>query len=130
MRRLLLTAAAILLLPAAAAGQKPLAMQPGTWTGSVTPPNAGQAYALQVEVTAAGDSVTAMMSIQDAPLPPFPLQEIKVTEEGKLVFGFDIEVHVLCTLAKAAEGPNWEGGCAAADGSSAPMVLTPPKPKE
>jgi hypothetical protein len=99
-------------------------LQPGQWTGTVTPPDGGL-FDLVFAVAQVGDSVKIDLSISEMAV-TFPLSDIRL-QGTSLSFRFLAEDDdITCKLEKKATG-SYEGTCADATGGSGPMTMTPPK---
>jgi hypothetical protein len=97
-------------------------LEPGTWTGSVTPPNEEQALPVTYDVAMKGDTI--VVTVDAGEHGTFPFSDVKLTG-GELTFWFMPGTRVDCTLARGADGA-FQGSCRDADGGTARMVMVPP----
>ena len=113
-----LALAAIVILPAAASAQ---AMQPGKWTGVVTPPDG--AVNVTYDVTVKGDTIG--ITVNAGEHGSYKFEDVKLAA-GKLTFWFQPGPRVACALDKKEDG-SFAGNCSADDGVQVPMTMVPPK---
>jgi hypothetical protein len=112
--------AAILIVPGAGAAQK---LEPGTWTGTVTPPDEPAVQVTYV-VKVSGD--TTSIQLNAAEHGTFQFREVKV-DAGKLTFSWTAgDTPLKCTLARRADAA-WAGTCLDAEGKTGQLVMIPPK---
>ncbi len=116
-QRLTLVGLALLAAPLTGAAQK---LQPGTWTGTITPPGAG-AMPVTYDVRVSGDTTNITMKAQFGEL---PLLEIKVLAD-RVTFSFSPGPTVRCTLM-LREDKSYTGSCIDSDGDSGQLVMIPP----
>jgi hypothetical protein len=114
---LCITALALVLPPSVALGQP---LTPGTWTGTVSPPNEATVNAT-FDVRVSGDSVSITMKVQFG---DFRFTDIKV-EADRLTFTFTPGTPVRCTLSVRDDG-SYSGDCVDPDGDIGVIVMTPP----
>jgi hypothetical protein len=121
MRRIvfLTLAAAILAVPRVAAAQK---LEPGTWTGTVTPPN-DPAVEVKFVVKVSGDTTSIQLNAGEHGT--FDFRDIKVSA-GKLTFRWSPGPTLDCTLNRRADAA-WAGTCVDAQGETGQLVMIPPK---
>jgi hypothetical protein len=129
MRRNTLLAAGLVFLGAALTGpgrasaQQVHVLQPGTWTGALTPPGAA-AVRLTFDVNVSQDTTSVSMGVPERG-DTLSLDEVRV-HEGKLTFGFALGSQTVACELVEAEDRTWAGTCT--DGSAAParIVMVPP----
>lgn len=114
---LILIALALLVGPSTAAAQR---LQPGTWTGTVTPPN-GETVNVTFDVRETGDTVSITLKSEFG---DFPFSSIKVAPD-RLTFTFTPGTPVDCTLMLRENG-NYSGDCIDSDGEAGIIVMIPP----
>ena len=109
------------LIPLAASAQK---LEPGKWTGTVTPPGEGVVN-VTFDVAMKGD--TLAITLNAAEHGSFPLQEVKLAA-GKLTFFFTPGPRVDCALERKEDG-SFAGKCGdnSGGGETAEMIMLPPK---
>ena len=107
-----------LLAPGVCAAQS---LKPGTWTGSVTPPE-GEPAMVTYDVAVNGDSLS--ITIHAGEHGDFTTTEARFAE-GKLVFKFSPGPQVTCTLTPDEKGA-FAGSCFEDDGSEARITMVPP----
>ena len=120
MRAILLSAALPLLAASAAQAQK---LEPGKWTGTITPPGEQPAVEVTYDVTVNGDSLS--MTINAGEHGSFPASGMKLAA-GKLTFAFTPGPPVDCTLTRQDDGA-YSGTCKDPQGGIATLVMNPPK---
>jgi hypothetical protein len=112
--------AAILTAPVATAAQK---LEPGTWTGTVTPPD-DPAVDVTYVVKVTGDVTT--IQLQAAQHGTFEFKDIKF-DAGKLTFSWTAgDTPLKCTLA-LRDDKAWAGTCLDAESKAGQLVMIPPK---
>ena len=121
MRRLALAMALLAAAPLALAGQK---LTPGTWTGTVTPPEGG-AVSTAFEVRVSGDTTSITMRGEFG---EFALDDIKV-QPDRLTFTFSPGTTVRCTLM-LREDKSYGGDCTDGEGGTGVIVMNPPRAGE
>ena len=109
---------AVLLTPVAAAAQK---LTPGTWTGSITPPNS-QAINAAFDVKTAGDTTLITLKADGRDI---NFTGVKV-EADRLLFTFATDAIVTCTLQRK-DDKSYSGSCVDGRGGSGTIVMIPPK---
>ena len=115
-----LLAAAAMAVPASLAAQK---ITPGTWTGTISPPNGGTLEA-SFDVRVAGD--TTKITIRADGGRVVETSNIKV-EKDRLLFSFAPGNSVVeCTL-KLATDKSYSGDCVDGGGAKGVIVMRPPK---
>lgn len=116
-----LIAVALLAMPGLTAAQK---LQPGTWTGTITPPDNPSVDAT-FEVAESGDSVTIMLNVIGmGEMPPMPFSNIRVMED-RILFRFEPGTTVDCTLMLKEDG-SYAGDCVDGNGETGVIVMKPP----
>ena len=111
---------AALVMPAALAAQK---LTPGTWTGSITPPDQGVLEAT-FDVRQSGD--TTKITLHAGPR-AVEATEIKV-EKDRVLFSFAPGGdQVRCTLL-LRDDKSYSGDCLDTQGGKGVIVMKPPKP--
>ena len=112
--------AAVLSAPVATAAQK---LEPGTWTGTVTPPD-DPAVEVKYVVKVTGDVTT--IQLQAAEHGTFDFKDIKF-EAGKLTFSWTAgNTPLKCTLAPRNDAA-WAGPCIDPENKAGQLVMIPPK---
>lgn len=116
--------ALLCILGAAPAGAQQLV--PGTWTGTMTPPN-GPAVDVTYEVAVANGAPSVVMRAEDIE-GEMEFKDIEV-EEGQMTFWWEPGVRVDCTLF-ANESGGFEGKCTDGTGPDGEghLVMLPPAP--
>jgi hypothetical protein len=114
---------AALLVLAAAAPLHAQALTPGTWTGTIAPPNT-EAIPLQLEVSGAGAALA--VSVTSSLIPgAIPLNDIRVDGDS-VTFWWDLGARVECTLTRDASG-GYAGPCSAGGApENGRMTMVPP----
>jgi hypothetical protein len=116
----LFIALAICALPASLAAQK---LTPGTWTGTISPPNQGALDASFV-VRMAGDTTKLTLKADGQEIEAW---DIKV-EATRLLFAFSADNNtVRCTLL-LRDDKSYSGDCIDMQGGKGVIVMKPPKP--
>ena len=112
--------ATIVMMPLAAQAQK---LEPGTWTGSITPP--GQdAFPVTYDVAMAGDTVKISMNAQQHGT--FKFDNVKLAS-GKLTFTWQTPGPVLDCALEAKPDNSYSGICSIGGQDPGTMVMIPPK---
>lgn len=113
-------AIALVLVGASALSGQTLA--PGTWTGTMSPPNDSPA-AVTFTVTGAGDSLAVTMNVPGMGTAPF--NELR-WDSGKLLFQWHAgDTLVKCALASEANG-GYKGPCTDDQGGTGTIEMVPP----
>jgi hypothetical protein len=117
----LILAAAILAVPAAGAAQK---LEPGTWSGTVTPPDEPTVQVTNV-VKVSGD--TTSIQLHAGEHGTFLFNEVKIVSD-KLTFHWcpGGGGRLNCTLTRRADAA-WAGSCLDPEGRAGQLVMVPPK---
>jgi hypothetical protein len=114
-----LLVAAAMAMPASLAAQK---MTPGTWTGTISPPNGGSLEAL-FDVRVAGDTTKITIRADGRAV---ETTDIKV-EKDRLLYTFAPGNSVIrCTLLLATD-KSYSGDCVDDAGAKGVIVMRPPK---
>src|SRR6185436_2023793 len=108
-----------LIVPAICSAQ---AIKPGTWTGSVIPPE-GELTIVTYDVTMVGDTLGIVIHAGEHG--DFTATEAKF-DEKTIRFPFQPGPVVRCSLPLHEEG-EYAGNCMEASGSVAQMTMVPPK---
>jgi hypothetical protein len=105
-------------------GLRAQTLAPGTWTGSVTDPGGDEAP-VKYEVTVAGDTLHINMTVDvpDGP-PAFAFSNVHF-DQGKLVFTWNANVDINCSL-DPVDGGGYAGTCTDSEGKSGQMKMIPP----
>ena len=111
--------ALLAIVPIAVSAQK---LEPGKWTGTVTPPGEGVVN-VTYDVAMKGDTLT--ITLNAAEHGSFPLQEVKLVDK-KLTFFFTPGPRIECALDRKDDG-SFAGKCGDGSGENADMVMLPPK---
>jgi len=119
MRRLAIALVLVIAAPLTVAAQK---LTPGTWTGTVTAPDAGEVSAT-FDVRVSGDTTSITLKGEFG---EFPLADVKVSED-RLTFTFSPGTMVRCTLM-LRQDKSYSGDCLDDEGGKGVMVMNPPKP--
>ena len=107
-------------LPASLAAQK---LTPGTWTGTISPPDQGALEASFI-VRMAGDTTKLTLKADGHEL---EASDIKV-EANRLLFAFSPgETVIRCTLL-LRDDKSYSGDCVDLSGGKGVIVMNPPKP--
>jgi hypothetical protein len=117
---IVLSAALPLLAFAPADAQK---LEPGKWTGTVTPPGEQQAFQVTFDVTLKGDTIG--ITLNAAEHGSFAFNDVKLNDKT-LTFWFQPGPRVDCTLTNRGDGA-FQGSCRDTEGGTASMLLVPPK---
>ena len=117
---IVLSAALPLLAVIPVAAQK---IEPGKWTGSVTPPGEQTPMPVTYDVTTKGDTIGITISAGEHG--SFTFNEVKLNDKT-LTFWFAPGPRVECTLARGEDGA-FSGPCQDSQGGIASMVMVPPK---
>jgi hypothetical protein len=110
---------ATLVVPAALAAQK---LTPGTWTGTITPPNEG-AIEAAFDVRMSGD--TTKITLKAGPLEA-EASEIKV-EANRLLFTFRPGENIVKCILLLHDDKSYSGDCLDDQGAKGVIVMKPPK---
>ena len=110
---------ATLVLPAALAAQK---LTPGTWTGTITPPNEGTIEAA-FDVRMSSD--TTKITLRAGPLES-EASEIKV-EPNRLLFTFRPGENIVKCILLLHDDKSYSGDCLDEQGGKGVIVMKPPK---
>jgi hypothetical protein len=94
----------------------------GKWTGSSTPAGEPE-LALTFDVSSSVGTLRITAHSPDRG--SYDFHHVKLNN-GTLTFSFESGPVVLCSLRRRADGA-YEGRCVAADGTSAPMLMIPPR---
>ena len=114
-----LLVAATLALPASLAAQK---LTPGTWTGTVAPPN-NSALDATFDVRTAGDTTKLTISVGGR---GFEATDLKV-EKDRLLFVFSTGANsIRCTLMLGSD-KSYTGDCIDSNGGKGVIAMKPPK---
>ena len=105
--------------PSMLAAQK---MQPGTWTGTITPPR-GQSVSVTFDVGVAGD--TTKITVKGTPAGDLPFANVRVASD-RVTFEFTPGTPVKCTLM-LQEGGGYKGDCLDGNGEKGVIEMLPPK---
>jgi hypothetical protein len=112
-------AAFTLIASAPAAAQK---IEPGTWTGTITPPDQA-AIPATFDVRVSGDTVRITAN---AEMGSIPFDDVKVLAD-RITFTFSPgDTHVSCVLM-LGEGGSYKGDCTDTEGGIGVIVMAPPK---
>lgn len=117
---ILLSAALPLLAAVPADAQK---LEPGKWTGTVTPPGEEATVQVTYDVAMKGDTIG--ITINAGEHGSFSASEVKLTD-ATLTFWFMPGPRVDCTLTRREDGA-FQGPCTDAEGGVASMLMVPPK---
>lgn len=117
---IVLSAALPLLILTPAHAQK---LEPGKWSGSVTPPGEQLAMEVTYDVTVNGDTIG--ITVDAGEHGSFPFSEVKLSDKT-LTFWFAPGPRVDCTLTLREDGA-FAGPCRDSDGGIASMAMLPPK---
>ena len=117
---MVLSAALPLLASVSADAQK---LEPGKWTGTVTPPGEQTAVEVSYDVTMKGDTIG--ITINAGEHGAYPFNEVRLNERT-LTFWFAPGPRVDCTLTRREDGA-FEGRCSDEAGDDASMLMVPPK---
>ena len=117
---ILLSAGLPLLALAPAEAQK---LEPGKWTGRVTPPGEQLAVEVTYDVTIKGDTIGITFNAGEHG--SFALSEVKLNDQT-LTFWFMPGPRVECTLTRREDGV-FQGSCSDSEGGNASMVMVPPR---
>jgi hypothetical protein len=106
-------------------GLRAQTLAPGTWTGSVTDPGGDEAP-VTYAVSVTGDTlhISMTVAVPDGP-PAFPFTNVHF-DQGKLLFTWNANVDINCSL-DPAEGGGYAGSCTDSEGKSGQMKMVPPK---
>jgi len=99
-------------------------MQAGTWTGSITPPNASSVQ-VTFDVSVAGDSTK--ITVKGTPAGDLPFNSVRVGAD-RLTFSFNVPETISCTLM-LQQGGGYKGNCLDTDGGTGVIEMVPP-PKD
>jgi hypothetical protein len=108
----------VLSVPAVVSAQK---LTPGTWTGSISPPN-GQTINAAFDVKASGDTTLITLKADGREI---NFTGVKV-EADRLLFTFATDAIVSCTLQRK-DDKSYSGNCVDGRGGSGTIVMVPPK---
>ena len=110
--------AAALVLPASLAAQK---MAPGTWTGTIAPPN-NTAQDATFDVRMSGDTTKITLKADGR-----VIEAVNVKVESKrLLFTFSAGTTISCTLL-LKDDKSYSGDCLDSEGGKGVIVMRPPK---
>lgn len=98
-------------------------LEPGKWTGTVTPPGQQMAMPVTYDITTKGDTIGITVSAGEHG--SFAFNEVKLNEKT-LTFWFTPGPRVECTLTRGEDGA-FAGPCRDSEGGMASMVMVPPK---
>ncbi|HEX6559717.1 MAG TPA: hypothetical protein VF021_09655 [Longimicrobiales bacterium] len=120
-----LAAIVLALTPMAAGAQQTTepALETGTWTGVVTPPD-GEIVNVTYDVAVRNDGALAIV-INAGQHGTFAASDIK-TDAAKLSFAFTPGPRVVCMLARKND-KSYEGDCSDDNGAPAHMTMVPPR---
>ena len=111
---------AAFVMPASLAAQK---LAPGTWTGTITPPDQGSRNAT-FDVRQSGDTTKITLKADDRVVEAY---QVKV-ESNRLLFTFSPGGGAIqCTLL-LRDDKSYSGDCLDAQGGRGVIVMKPPKP--
>ena len=110
--------AAALVLPASLAAQK---MAPGTWTGTIAPPN-NTAQDATFDVRMSGDTTKITLKADGRVI---EAANVKV-ESKRLLFTFSAGTTISCTLL-LKDDKSYSGDCLDSEGGKGVIVMRPPK---
>lgn len=122
MTRLSIVFAAVLPLVAVSSAQAQK-LEPGKWSGTVTPPGEVLGMEVTYDVTMQGD--TLGITVNAGEHGTFAFREVKLNDKT-LTFWFTPGPRVDCTLTGNAEGV-FSGPCLDSEGGKASMIMVPPK---
>lgn len=108
---------AVTLLPIPGAAQ---VLEEGTWTGTMTPPEGGDAP-VTYDVSRGPGGLEITMTVEG--MDPRPLRDIRL-EDDVLRFTFDMGVEVTCNLT-ARDGGGFAGPCGDEDRQAGRLTMTP-----
>ncbi|MEO8200029.1 MAG: hypothetical protein ABI679_05850 [Gemmatimonadota bacterium] len=97
-------------------------LETGTWTGTLTDPG-GDVIDVTYAVALSGDTLQITMSAAEGLSAAF--SNIRF-EEGKMVFSWEANTKIDCTLSPA-EGGGYAGACTDSNGGRGQMTMVPPK---
>jgi len=98
-------------------------LEPGKWTGSVTPPGEEPTVEVTYDVTMKGDTIA--ITVNAGEHGTFAFSEVKLNDKT-LTFWFMPGPRVECALTRRDDGA-FEGTCGDPEGGTASMVMVPPK---
>jgi hypothetical protein len=107
----------VLVAPQIASAQK---LEPGTWTGTITPPN-NPTTAVTYDVRVNGDTTSVTIK---TPFGDLPFTQLKVLAD-RLTFVFAPGTPVTCTLLLRPD-KSYAGDCTDNDGETGQLVMIPP----
>jgi hypothetical protein len=114
-----LIGAAIIAMPASLAAQK---LTPGTWTGTISPPD-NAAMDASFVVRMAGDTTKITLKADGREI---EAADVKV-EPTRLLFSFSPGQTIKCTLL-LRDDKSYSGDCLDDQGGKGVIVMKPPKP--
>jgi hypothetical protein len=114
-----LTAAAIVL--AASAAVRAAELEPGQWTGTITPPQ-GSAAPAEFTVSETGDQVEISVSVMGMVL---PFRDIEIGDDS-LVFTWTPGPDVRCEL-DLQDDKSYTGACTDTEGGIGHITMMPPE---
>ncbi|MDH3734062.1 MAG: hypothetical protein OEU54_11030 [Gemmatimonadota bacterium] len=118
----LAVAALVLATPLSSAPLAAQELAEGTWTGSITTPDA--AFDIQFEVAGEGEELAVTMIILEAGQ-EMPFETVELVDD-MLTLGFVLpNVTVTCELAGNEDG-SYAGECVGSDGEGGHMTMVPP----
>jgi hypothetical protein len=98
-------------------------LEPGEWTGTVTPPGEQQGMEVTYDVTMKGDTLGITVNAGEGG--SYTLNGVKLDDQT-LTFWFTPGPRVECTLTFRKDGA-FAGPCLDSEGGTASMVMIPPK---
>jgi hypothetical protein len=98
-------------------------LEPGKWTGTVTPPGEERATEVSYDVTMKGDTIDITVNAGEHGSHRF--NEVRLNDRT-LTFWFTPGPRVECTLTRG-ENRVFAGTCRDSEGGIASMVMVPPK---
>jgi len=98
-------------------------LEPGKWTGTVTPPGEQTAMPVTFDVTLKGDTIGITVSAGEHG--SFTFSDVKLADKA-LTFWFSPGPRVDCSLTRGDDGV-FSGPCKDTQGGVASMVMVPPK---
>lgn len=98
-------------------------LQPGKWTGTVTPPGEQQSIPVTFQVTVSGD--TTRITVDAGEHGSYPFSDVKLSDQT-LTFWFMPGPRVDCALRLGEDGV-LQGPCHDTEGGIASMSMVPPR---
>ena len=119
LHKVLIGLVTVVVMPATLAAQK---LTPGTWTGTISPPNEGAMDASFV-VRTRGD--TTSLTLQAGPM-ELAASDVKV-EAARLLFTFKAEDTTVSCILALHDDKSYSGDCLDDKGGKGVIVMKPPK---